>query len=214
MKIQKLKLEDFRQREELQELLDVECEEKQQHHEQKESSFVQEFAESSDTMAMKPCNSEDEALLLQKRMLEQTELLEKSLNEIKCMIANIEMQQSSNIDALSTKAVLFLKSVMNKSLGLPSLRHAIIEPTMEHLSHVLQSLKDEQKININIPSEMNSSVKESLMKMLKGIASRLNIEVLEHNDNAISVEWDGGKAEFTPEKPLEAIQEQLEKFEA
>ncbi|MDF3047338.1 MAG: hypothetical protein K0R73_456 [Candidatus Midichloriaceae bacterium] len=179
-----------------------------------------------DTEVEKPTNPKEEEahklevelakLEVEKLMLEQNTLTQNTLTEIKVLLADIERQQQVRFTEFSKNVLLFVKNLSDKIFQSSIFGKTIADTMISHINDIIQKVKHSSSLNIKIPKSMSESVKASLLEAVKSTASKLNIEIIEHEEEGknVSVEWDDGKADLEIDKPLKAIEEELHKFDS
>ncbi len=150
-------------------------------------------------------------LELEKSILEQNIITQNALSEIKTMLADIEKQQSSYLEQLSKNILVFIKNLTSKLLVNPLFSKTVTEVAVNHINDIIRKVKHSSSLNIIVPKDMSETVKSSLLTTFKSTASKLNIEVIEHEDDHknIAVEWEDGKAELQLDNSIKIIEEEL-----
>jgi hypothetical protein len=155
-------------------------------------------------------------LEVEKLMLEQNTLTQNTLTEIKTLLADIERQQQVHFTEFSKNVLLFVKNLSDKIFNNPIFGKTIADNMISHINEIIKKVKSSSSLNIKIPKDMSESVKASLMDAFKSTAAKLNIEIIEHEEEnrSVSIEWETGKADLEIDKPLKAIEEELHKFDS
>jgi len=153
---------------------------------------------------------------VEKLMLEQNTLTQNTLTEIKTLLADIERQQQVHFTEFSKNVLLFVKNLSDKIFNNPIFGKTIADNMISHINEIIKKVKSSSSLNIKIPKDMSESVKASLIDAFKSTAAKLNIEIIEHEEEnrSVSIEWETGKADLEIDKPLKAIEEELHKFDS
>lgn len=154
-------------------------------------------------------------LEVEKSMLEQNTLTQNTLSEIKELLADIERQQDTRLKELSKNILLFIKNLTSRLFANPLFGKTVTDVAVTHINDIIGKVKNSSSLNIKIPKDMSEAVKSSLLTTFKSTASKLNIEVIEHEEEnqKIAVEWEDGRAELQLDNPIKVIEEELHKFD-
>lgn len=152
---------------------------------------------------------------LEKQLLEDNKLIKETLDNVKNALIDIEKQQESQFVELSQNILIFIKNFVTKIISNPILSKLISDKMFSHIDEILDKVKNNSSLNVKIPSGLTENLKQSLLDTFKTTASKLNIEVTEHQDQNknVSIEWEDGKAELDIENPLKDIEEELSKYD-
>lgn len=153
---------------------------------------------------------------LEKSILEQNIATQNVLSDIKAMLIDIEKQQNTRLEELSRNVLLFIKNLANKILANSLFSSVVTEVAINHINEIISKVKNSSSLSIMIPRDMSEVVKSSLLTTFKSTASKLNIEVIEHEDvnKNITVEWKDGRAELQLDNSIKIIEQELEKFDS
>jgi hypothetical protein len=165
-----------------------------------------------ENVSVQEVNLEPISPFIDDEILRQNQVLETSLAQIKVKLAEIEQAQDARFSMLSQSILNFVKSIVEKIFKSPKLAMVVAETIVKHINQVLGRLSMQSKVNVMLPNNLSEGVKHNLVDMLKSAASKLNIEVIEHANDEIEVNWVEGKAEFQVEKSLAIIEEEVQKF--
>lgn len=147
-------------------------------------------------------------------ILEQNKHMESILIQIRDSLAAIENQQQEGLLSLSKRMLEYVSLVSRKLFGSSSFASVFSEVIQSKISQIVTNLSTASLVTIKLP-KIEGGIKDNLVHAIKNTAGKLNIEIIEHADDAKRVEvgWESGKAEFDVEQTVAAVEQQVHELD-
>lgn len=150
---------------------------------------------------------------VERQMMEQNKELESTLSDIRKLIVDIEKQQDTRFSELYKSMASFLHSILKKIISNAQYATIISDTIMSYVSDIISKIKGSSLLSIRIPQSMSDSVKEKVSGMLTSLSEDIKVDIKEHQEDAIKMEWSDGEAEIEVEAPMKKLDDEMKKLD-
>ena len=150
---------------------------------------------------------------VERQMMEQNKELESTLSDIRKLIVDIEKQQDTRFSELYKSMASFLHSILKKIISNAQYASIISDTIMGYVSDIISKIKGSSLLSIRIPQSMSDSVKEKVSGMLTSLSEDIKVDIKEHPEDAIKMEWSDGEAEIEVEAPMKKLDDEMKKLD-
>ncbi len=107
----------------------------------------------------------------------------------------------------------FLHSILKKIISNAQYASIISDTIMGYVSDIISKIKGSSLLSIRIPQSMSDSVKEKVSGMLTSLSEDIKVDIKEHPEDAIKMEWSDGEAEIEVEAPMKKLDDEMKKLD-
>lgn len=150
---------------------------------------------------------------VERQMMDQNKELESTLSDIRKLIVDIEKQQDTRFSELYKSMASFLHSILKKIISNAQYATIISDTIMGYVSDIISKIKGSSLLSIRIPQSMSDSVKEKVSGMLTSLSEDIKVDIKEHPEDAIKMEWSDGAAEIEVEAPMKKLDDEMKKLD-
>lgn len=150
---------------------------------------------------------------VEKQMMAQNQELEARLSDIRKLIVDIERQQDTRFSELYKSMATFLNSILKKVVSNAKYASMISDTVMGYVSDIITKIKGSSLISIKLPEGMSAAVKEKISAMFESVSSEVKLDVKDHSEDSIKMEWADGSAEIDVDAPMKRLDEEIKKLD-